>query len=172
MGLAIDHFIASCNINHPFVDYLITGKYTPSPSLRTLTNAMDVGNPSNFPRLLSLYEGDHKRINQEISGFWFDDESTKSGMRELQTDFGYTADPHGAVGYLGLKKYLEVSDSDGIFLGTAHPVKFAPDVEAATGTKIELPDSLAGIMSSVKKSVKISSRYEEFRDILLHSSGN
>lgn len=169
MGLNVDHFIASCNLNHAVVDYLNSGKYEPLPSRQTITNAMDVGNPSNFPRLLSLFNDDHEKFTSLIKGYWFTDKETIEAMRELQEKYGYQSDPHGAVAYLGLKTFKEKNNINGIFLETAHPVKFQSDVELASGRKVEVPESFKNLLQSEMRSVKIKADYQVLKNFLLDS---
>ncbi|MGD0583837.1 MAG: threonine synthase [Bacteroidales bacterium] len=169
MGLDIGHFIASSNANHSFADYLKTGQYKPKPSVHTITTAMDVGDPSNFPRLLKIFNGEHSKIRSLIDGCWFTDKETSDAMKELYEKYGYLADPHGAVAYLGLKKYMEDHDVCGIFLETAHPSKFESDVESATGRKVIIPDSLNDLLRAEGRSVKINASFMELKRLLLHS---
>jgi len=139
MGLKISKFIASTNINNSVPIYLKTGIYTPHPSFKTISSAMDVGAPGNFKRVLHLFGDNHKAIKNTISGYWFTDDETLAGMRELYESYGYLADPHTAVAYLGLKKYMDSNICTGIFLATAHPGKFADETFRATGTVPDLP---------------------------------
>jgi threonine synthase len=166
MGLPAERFIASTNSNHAVVDYLETGSFIPCDTKYTITNAMDVGNPSNFPRILSLYGKSHADVCAAVKGFWFTDNHTRQAMSDLQSKFSYQADPHGAVGYLGLKKYMESSDCSGIFLETAHPVKFLSEVESTTNVKVIMPDRMKQLMEMEKKSVRLSSDYSVFREFL------
>jgi threonine synthase len=169
MGLEIRHFIASANANHQVVDYLGNGTFIPGPSIQTLTNAMDVGDPSNFPRLLQLFGNDHKSISSVIKGWWFNDSQTIGAMRELHSDYGYQSDPHGAVAYLGLKEYLKRHDAYGIFLETAHPAKFQKDVEKATESKVVTPDWLSKLMLSDNRALKLKPLFNELKDLLMES---
>ncbi len=169
MGLDVKQFVASSNANHPVTDYLETGIYRPQPSRKTISTAMDVGDPSNFPRLLKLFSNDHSKLSSLISGFWFTDDETYDAMRELQERYGYQADPHGAVAYLGLRKYVEAKGCAGIFLETAHPVKFQDEVEKATGKKVMIPDSLNKILLSERRSVKIGASFDELKRFLIFS---
>jgi len=166
MGLPVRHFIAATNSNHAVVDYLETGKFEPASTRQTITNAMDVGNPSNFPRILSLFNNNYTDINTSIKGFWFSDEQTRQAMIDLLKNYSYQADPHGAVGYLGLKKYMEKERCSGIFLETAHPSKFISEVENITGAHVEIPDPLARLMTLEKRSVKLPKSYSSFREFL------
>jgi threonine synthase len=166
MGLPVRKFIAGNNSNHPVTDYLETGIFRPHPALRTMSNAMDVGNPSNFPRILEIYGRDHKKITDDIRGYWFDDRLTTLGLKELLDKYNYQADPHGAVAYLAMKKYRQESNAAGIFLETAHPGKFSAEVESATGKKVAIPEQLRKLLSLDKESVRISGNYSDLKDIL------
>jgi threonine synthase len=171
MGLPVRHFIASTNSNHAVVDYLKTGNFNPAETKYTITNAMDVGNPSNFPRILSLYGKSHADVCSVVKGFWFTDMQTRKAMSELQAHFTYQADPHGAVGYLGLKKYMENEDCSGIFLETAHPAKFLDEVEKATGVRVIIPDQMKHLLEMEKRSVRLSSDYGNFKEFLSEHLG-
>ena len=161
MGLNIKNFIASTNANHSVPDYLVNGIFKPQPTQYTISNAMDVGNPSNFPRILELYNKNYNTISEDIKGYWFTDEQTRSGMKELFEKFNYQADPHGAIGYLGLKKYGLDKDYNFIFLETAHPAKFPDEVEKATGMTVKIPSELTGLKHLEKKACKINAEYQE-----------
>ena len=167
MGMPCHHFIASTNINDTVPAYLRSGKYEPKPSEATISNAMDVGDPSNFERILELYDQSYERLSAQLSGAAFTDERTRQAMQELEAKFEYTADPHGAVGYLGLKKYLEKHpEAFGTFLETAHPAKFKSEVESTLGTHIELPGQLAKLMNRSKHAVSIRD-YADFKAFML-----
>ncbi len=163
MGLPIDKFIASTNINDVVPEYLQTLEYKPRPSKQTISNAMDVGNPSNFERLKSLL-GDRF----DIMGYSFSDEETRSVMRSVYKNNRYMLDPHGAVGYLGLRKYLDASAGPvaGMFLETAHPGKFSEVVEATLGEKILLPDALESLKSKKKESIFVSNKFDDVKSLL------
>lgn len=145
MGLAIHHFVASTNANDIVPNYLETGIYTAKSSVQTISNAMDVGNPSNFERMKSLFDNDVSEFKREIDSYSFSDEETKNAMRKVRNDFGYTLDPHGAVAYLGFQKYLEKNNEEliGVLLETAHPAKFVEVVENVLKETIEIPEKLA-----------------------------
>jgi threonine synthase len=170
MGLRADHFIAATNSNHSVVDYLETGKFKPGSTIQTITNAMDVGNPSNFQRITDLFSNSFPDISSVIKGYWFTDNQIRDAMIELQIDFTYQSDPHGAVGYLGLKKYMEQENCTGIFLETAHPVKFLSEVENTTGKKVEIPDQIKKLFSLEKKSIKLPADFASFKRFLLKHS--
>jgi threonine synthase len=145
MGLPIHHFVASTNANDIVPNYLETGIYTAKSSVQTISNAMDVGNPSNFERMKSLFDNDVSEFKREIDSYSFSDEETKIAMRKVRNDFGYTLDPHGAVAYLGFQKYLEKNNEEliGVLLETAHPAKFVEVVENVLKETIEIPEKLA-----------------------------
>jgi len=160
MGLPIHQFIASTNSNRVVPDYLHSGEYKPDQTRRTITNAMDVGNPSNFPRLLEIYEKQHQAIKTDLKGFWFNDDQTRSAMAEIKQLYHYQCDPHGAVAYSGLKESGHLSNNSCIFLETAHPAKFPEEVEKATQQKVQIPESLKVIMQLEKKATKIPNSYD------------
>ncbi len=166
MGLPVKRFIAANNRNDVFLEYLTSGQYRPRPSLQTLANAMDVGDPSNFARILSLYEGSHERITQEISGASYSDEQISETMRQCFDETGYLLDPHGACGYRALCEGLRDGEA-GIFLETAHPAKFLQVVEERVPrAKVEIPARLQAFMQGTKRTVPMSRRYDDFRDYL------
>ena len=168
MGLPIHRFIAATNSNAIVPHYIETKEFSPKPSVSTISNAMDVGNPSNFARMLDLYEGNHQLLSQEILGCYFSDEQTKEFMREVFQKRNYTLDPHGAVGYLGLVKYRnEHTDSIGIFLETAHPAKFNEVVENAIAAAVPLPEKLQHFLNKSKVSIKMRNSFEELKEFLL-----
>ncbi|MEO5600335.1 MAG: threonine synthase [Cyclobacteriaceae bacterium] len=168
MGLPVKHFIASTNVNDVVPEYLRSGLMSPRPSKHTISNAMDVGNPSNFSRLLDLYQNGFDAITKDVLGYAFTDDETSAVMRQVSNEQGYTLDPHGAIGYLGLKKYVSEhrEDVNGIFLETAHPAKFREVVERAIGKTIELPDALQKFMKGEKQSIQISNEYPHFKKTL------
>lgn len=165
MGLRVDSFIAATNLNRSVPDYLANGIFTPGDTLHTLTNAMDVGNPSNFPRILDLFGNDYNKIKSVIRGFWATDEETGEAMKELKERYGYTADPHGAVGYLGLKR-LKGNGNQCIFLETAHPAKFQDIVERTTGESINLPGRLESLLSKSGESIKVGNSFSDLKALL------
>ena len=167
LGMPCKHFIASTNVNDVVPRYMDTGEYDPKASIATISNAMDVGDPSNFIRIRHLYKDNFEELSKNISSYSFTDNETKEAMLKLYNDFTYVADPHGAVGYLGLKKYQETHpDTYGIFLETAHPVKFLDVVEDTIRENIDLPESIVKVMGEKKKSIKIS-QYSELKGYLL-----
>ena len=169
MGLRVNNFIAATNSNHAVVDYLDNGRFEPQPTQHTITNAMDVGNPSNFPRIIELFQKQHSVISSVVKGYWFNDEQTGQAMNELQDRYSYQADPHGAIAYLGLKKYQENNDCTGIFLETAHPAKFPDEVEKATNRMVEIPETLKHLMGLKNKSVNMANSFDRLRNYLLQS---
>lgn len=167
LGLPVQKFIAATNINKVVPDFFATKVFTPTSSVSTISNAMDVGNPSNFPRMYGLYENDFDSISLDVISYYFNDEETRSAMRGVFQNNNYVMDPHGAIGYLGLKRYMEKKVlMNGVFLETAHPGKFNDVVEEALNTKIKLPQRLDEFTSRSKKSIKLSSRFEDFKDLL------
>ncbi len=166
MGLPVKRFIAANNRNDIFLQYLRTGVYTPRPSVATVANAMDVGDPSNFARVLDLYGGDWQAICSEISGFRYDDDQIRDGITRVYKDYGYVLDPHGACGYLALEEGLLPGET-GLFLETAHPAKFRDTVEAAIGRSVEIPEQLRRFMDGKKLSLGMTSRFEDFKAYLL-----
>ncbi len=167
MGLPIDHFIASNNVNDVVTQYLETENYEPKPSIHTISNAMDVGDPSNFVRILELFDNEFHTLKNHLSSYSFGDDETRKAIKDVYTETDYIMDPHGAVGYLGLQKFLkDHPDYYGTFLETAHPVKFLETVEGVIKEKVEIPESLEGIMDKQKKSLQISS-YEDLKGYLL-----
>jgi threonine synthase len=170
MGLNIHRFIAATNSNHAVPDYLAKGRFEPKPTQYTISNAMDVGNPSNFPRIMQLHENDFNKISEEIKGFWFTDDENRDGMKELVNKYNYLADPHGAIGYLGLKSNGIAEDHINIFLETAHPAKFPEEVEKATAAKVAIPSGLKDLMKLEKKSIDISNDSKELVRVLTSSS--
>lgn len=166
MGLPISRFIAANNANDVFYQYLQTGQYNPKPSVQTLANAMDVGDPSNFARILDLYDHSHERITQLISGCTYSDDQIRETMRHCYQNTGYVLDPHGACGYRALKEQLRKGEV-GIFCETAHPAKFKEKVDEILGADIQIPDRLAAFMRGEKQSVAMSKEFADFKDYLL-----
>jgi threonine synthase len=166
LGLPIDHFVASTNANRVVPNFMDSGLYRPMKSVSTISNAMDVGDPSNFIRIREIFDNDFDRIKEVISSYSFTDEQTRDAMAEIYAGSGYIADPHGAVGYLGLKTYLEKNpDFQGVFLETAHPVKFLEVVEPVLGIDIEYPEQIKAVIDKKKKASYIRT-YEELKEFL------
>ncbi|MCH4553305.1 threonine synthase [Aestuariibaculum lutulentum] len=167
LGLPIKHFVASNNANNVVTRYLITKLYEPKPSVQTISNAMDVGAPSNFIRIQEIYKNDFENLKENLTSFSYSDAETKEAMLEMYKDFNYVADPHGAVGYLGCKDYLELEpDAHCVFLETAHPTKFLDVVEEVIKEKQPLPEQIQEVMDKKKESVVIST-YDDLKDFLL-----
>ena len=169
MGLPVKRFIAANNANDIFYNYLQTGVYSPKPSVQTLANAMDVGDPSNFARVLALYGGSHKDIAGHIGGATYTDEQIKETLKECYNRTGYLLDPHGTCGYRALKEQLQPGEY-GVFLETAHPAKFKEKVDAITGGDVEIPARLQAFMKGTKQSVELSKDYKDFRNFLFNES--
>ena len=165
MGLPVKRFIAANNRNDIFLKYLISGVYTPMPSVRTIANAMDVGDPSNFARVMDLYGNSVENVRKDISGCSYTDEDIRKTIATVYDRYGYVLDPHGACGYQGLSDNLG-SDETGIFLETAHPAKFKDTVEDILGKEMEIPARLQEFMKREKKSIKISADFDDFKNYL------
>lgn len=165
MGLPIKRFIAANNANDIFYNYLQTGEYNPKASIQTLANAMDVGDPSNFARVLDLYDGKHGVIASLIGGTAFSDSEIAEVMKKCYEHTGYVLDPHGACGYLALKQMLQ-SGETGLFLETAHPAKFRDIVAEIIGKEIAIPERLQEFMKGTKQSVAMSSDFADFKSYL------
>jgi len=167
-GLPVRHFIAACNANDIIPAYLKNGNYQPKKAVPTLSNAMDVGDPSNFVRVLELFHKKFDAIRASLSSYSISDDETKTTIKQVYTDHQYILDPHGAVGYLSLEKYLEqFPDEKGIFLETAHPVKFFDEVEPVIQTRIQTPDSVQILLNKEKKRIKMAVSYEDLKGYLL-----
>ena len=167
LGLPVSKFIAANNSNNVVTEYLNTKTYQIKPTIATMSNAMDVSNPSNFIRIETLFKTNFEVLKTHLDSFSFTDEETKEALKELKQQFNYIADPHGAVGYLGAKSYLKKQpEAHCIFLETAHPAKFSNSVEPVLNTTIEMPQQLKEVMYKVKTSIKISS-YAELKSFLL-----
>jgi threonine synthase len=167
LGMPVKHFIAATNVNDTVPKFMETQKYDPQPSTATISNAMDVGDPSNFVRIRQLFKNDFQVLKSNFSAYSFTDEETKKAIQAIYQKSGYVADPHGAVGYLGLKKYFEKNkDAYGIFLETAHPVKFLDVVERAINKEIPLPPQIKKVMNKEKHAIAIGT-YTELKNFLL-----
>ncbi|GAA4943563.1 threonine synthase [Algibacter agarivorans] len=167
LGLPIKHFIASNNANNVVTRYLISKLYEPKPSVQTISNAMDVGAPSNFIRIQEIYKNKFEVLKENLSSYNFSDNQTKEAMLEIYNNSSYVADPHGAVGYLGCKAYLkENPNSHCVFLETAHPTKFLDVVEDVINEKQPLPEQIQSVMGRKKESVVIST-YDDLKSFLL-----
>lgn len=166
MGLPVKHFIASNNNNDIFFEYLKTGEYKPRPSVSTIANAMDVGDPSNFARVLDLYGHSHAAISADISGARYDDTQIAETVKKVYDETGYLLDPHGACGFRALEEQLQPGQV-GVFLETAHPAKFKETVEAIIGAPVEIPERLQAFMKGEKRSIPMSKDFEDFKAFLL-----
>lgn len=172
-GLSVDHFIAACNANGMIPHYLETQVLEPKETIATLSNAMDVGNPSNFVRVLELFQHQFNAIKEKISGYTVNDEQTLKTIADVHQQYGYILEPHGAVAYFALEKYLkENPGKKGFILETAHPVKFPESVEKVIGERIPIPASLDDLMSKEKKTIEISPSFEELKRFLLNKNQN
>ncbi|MBR9855935.1 MAG: threonine synthase [Algicola sp.] len=169
LGMPVHHFVASTNANDVVPKFMANGVYEPMPSVATISNAMDVGDPSNFVRIQQLYQNNLDTLRNNLSSYSFTDETTKAVMKKVYSDTGYILDPHGAVGYLGLKEHQKSHPNTfGIVLETAHPVKFLDVVEETLAVKPEIPPQIIKVMDKEKKSHKISG-YEELKSYLMDS---
>lgn len=166
MGLPVKRFIAANNRNDIFLQYLQTGQYNPRPSISTIANAMDVGDPSNFARVLDLYDNTHEAIKAEISGVSYNDDEIADTLKTCFDEIGYLLDPHGACGYQALKDGLRVNET-GVFLETAHPAKFLETVERIIGQKVDIPQKLQEFMKGEKQSLELSKDFDGFKKYLL-----
>ncbi|HRG25935.1 MAG TPA: threonine synthase [Chitinophagaceae bacterium] len=167
-GLPVSHFIAACNVNDIVSDYLRTQELIPKKAVPTLSNAMDVGNPSNFVRILEIFGNRFPDLKERLTSYSITDTETEATIKRIWEKTGYLADPHGAVGYLALERYLLAHEGQkGIFLETAHPVKFPESVERITGQPIPIPEAVSAIMQQEKKSTLIGPDYEALKSYLL-----
>ncbi|MCP3929724.1 MAG: threonine synthase [Bacteroidetes bacterium] len=168
MGLKVDHFIAATNINDVVTEYLESGVFTPRPSLRTISNAMDVGNPSNFVRILDMYCSTWNNIRNDVSGYSSNDDETIRAIKDVYENYQYSLDPHGAVGYNALTSFFNSNkDRVGVILETAHPSKFIEVVEAVVGEKIDIPVRLSKLAKKEKVAVKMDADYSTFKQFLV-----
>ena len=166
LGLPIEHFVAATNVNDTVPRFLENGNYDPKPSKATISNAMDVGNPSNFIRIQEMYNNDLEQFKKDFTSFSYTDTETLEAMKSIYNANGYIAEPHGAIGYLGLKKELKNhANAIGIFLETAHPIKFLDVVEPALNVKLPIPTQIESVLNKEKVSVKIKT-YEELKAFL------
>ena len=166
-GLPAAHFIAACNVNDVVPRYLHSGNYEVKKALPTLSNAMDVGDPSNFVRVLQLFDNNFINLKKMLSGYTVTDAETKDTIKRVNQDTGYLPDPHGAVGYLSLERYLKQQhDQKGIFLETAHPVKFYDVVEPVTGEKVPVPPAIESLLQLPKQSIQIEAVYAALKEYL------
>ena len=166
MGLPISRFIAANNRNDIFYNYLQSGQYNPRPSIATLANAMDVGDPSNFARVLALYDNSHEAICADISGATYNDEQIADEIRRVYETSGYLLDPHGACGHRALREGLHPGEV-GFFIETAHPAKFKDTVEAIIGEPVAIPQRLQDCMKGTKQSIDMTRQFDDFKAYLL-----
>jgi threonine synthase len=172
MGVPIEKFIGATNKNNIFTEYLNTSHFILRKSVQTISNAMDVGNPSNLERIIELYDGDIEKIRKDIYSTSYSDEATKKGIKELFEKYNYVIDPHGAVGYQALKHYLhfhDVGKVNGIIVETAHPAKFKDVVENTIKTEVKIPPRLAECLNKEKHSIVLDSKFETLKDYLLNT---
>jgi threonine synthase len=169
LGLEVEHFVAATNRNDVVPEFLRSGIYTPRPSVPTISNAMDVGAPSNFVRMQALFGGSWEKMKSHISGMWFDDERTRAAIREVKSLYDYEIDPHGAVGWLAAKAWrAEHPCSATITLETAHPAKFPDVMEAELGRGVvKIPERLAILADREKIAIPMSADKSAFRDWLV-----
>lgn len=165
MGLPIHRFIAATNVNDIVPEYLDRGIFNPRPSVPTISNAMDVGNPSNFQRMLDLYSGEHARMTKDVQGFAYTDDETKACIREVHGRTGYMMDPHGAVAYLALKDSLKDGEN-GILLETAHPAKFLPVMKDLI-PDFPVPERLSDLAEKPASFLEVPSRFEALKDFMI-----
>lgn len=168
MGLPVHFFVAGSNSNKVVPDYLESGTYTPRTSVRTLSNAMDVGAPSNFIRIREMFGDDHAQIKKYIKGFTATDDQTLQTMQEAYNDTGYILDPHGAIGYAACRHHMQGADQ-GIFLETAHPAKFSDTVEQAIGQEVPIPERLRHMIEGPKRAISFPADFAEFKNWLLQA---
>ena len=171
MGLPIDHFIAATNVNDVVPEYLETETYRPRPSIQTIANAMDVGDPSNFSRMLELYGGSYPKIIESVSGYAFTDSEISQAIRTIKNKHGYLLDPHGATGYLALKA-LNQPGTKQVFLGTAHPAKFLETVEETLGEAVAIPEQLRKFAEREVRAIPMENDYSYFQKWLLTRYGS
>ncbi len=168
MGMPVKNFIAATNVNNVVPNYLLTGEFIPiSPSISTISNAMDVGNPSNFPRIFELFDGNLEKIKEMISGFYYNDIQTKNAVKTLYDEYDYLTCPHSAIGYLALNDYLnrpENQNKIGVFLSTAHYAKFLPEMEKIISKKLIIPNQLSILLKRSKNATPLKNDFEAFKE--------
>jgi threonine synthase len=167
MGIPISRFIAATNANDIVPNYLVNGQFLPRPSVQTISNAMDVGHPSNFARLTDLYGNDYSSIIKEIKGITFTDDQTKTIIKEVFERYNYLMCPHTAIGFGGLMELLQ-SHETGICLSTAHPCKFHDVVEPLIGQAVEIPQRLSAIIDRKKHAISMTTSFNDFKDFLFN----
>ncbi len=168
MGMPVKNFIAATNVNNVVPNYLLTGEFIPiSPSISTISNAMDVGNPSNFPRIFELFDGSLEKIKEIISGFYYNDIQTKNAVKTLYDEYEFLTCPHSAIGYLALNDYLnrpENQNKIGVFLSTAHYAKFLPEMEKIISKKLIIPNQLSILLKRSKNATSLKNDFEAFKE--------
>lgn len=169
MGLPVTKFVAATNANDVFPKYLKSGVYNPKPSKETISNAMDVGNPNNFGRIMDLYENNLENLRHDVWSKSFSDQETKSAIKEVYRLYNYILDPHGAIAYQGLQVYSKIADEHfvGIFLETAHPAKFRETVGKALDVSLGVPKELKAFEGKKKRAIPLSNSYSAFKEFLL-----
>ncbi|UBM60987.1 threonine synthase [Marinilongibacter aquaticus] len=170
MGMPVHQFIAATNVNKVVPAYLESGIFEPiNPSISTISNAMDVGNPSNFPRMKALYGDDYSEVKKHVKGYFYTDEETKAAIKKIDEKYGYLVCPHTAIAYLGLQDYLKTEEEpvSAVFLSTAHYAKFLPDVEAVLGRELAIPERLQSLLSKKKEARALETDYAGFKAFLL-----
>jgi len=165
LGLPVKHFVASTNINDTVPQYLLNGNYDPKPSKATISNAMDVGNPSNFIRIQELFNNKLSSLKKSFSSYSFSDDETKQMMKSIYDKFNYISEPHGAIGYLGLQKHGLKTNEFGVFLETAHPVKFLDVVQETLSVDVEIPSQIKQVMSKEKVALSVAN-YQDLKYFL------
>ncbi|MFC0876354.1 threonine synthase [Saccharicrinis sp. FJH2] len=166
MGLPLSRFIAANNKNDIFYNYLKSGKYEPKSSVATIANAMDVGDPSNFARVLDLYGSSYDEIKKNISAFTYTDDEIRETVKAVWQEYNYLLDPHGATGFRALKEGLQDGET-GFFIETAHPAKFLDTVESIVSEAVDIPEKLQEFMKGEKQTVSLSSKFSDFKSFLL-----
>lgn len=170
LGLPVEYFVAAINANQTFLDYLNTGNYFKRPSIKTISNAMDVGDPSNFPRLENLSGSTWNMVKENFRSYSFNDEETYSGIQSIYSEFGYICDPHSAVGYLAAQQNLQLNPNNHhVVLGTAPYGKFKEVVDSAIGYNSDLPARLERFNKGAKSALYCSSSYPEFKKLLMNN---
>jgi len=171
MGLPVYKFIAALNSNIVLYDYIQSGSFTPRPSVKTISNAMDVGNPSNFYRITEIFGNNFEGIKNLIHTEHFSDEETKEEIKKISEEFDYLIDPHGAVGFLAFENFIKKNNKgnyNGIVLETAHPAKFIDVMKKVTNKNISIPDRLKKCLQKEKRSIRISNKFEDFKEFLMN----
>jgi len=170
MGLPVKQFLAATNINDIIPQYLSTGEYNARPSQTTISNAMDVGDPSNYKRLADIFKQEEgstwNNMNELLTGYSYDDDITKSAIQEVYHKFDYIIDPHGAIGYQALKEYQKDHNVNGIILETAHYAKFKPTMDEALAFDVSIPDQLLSLLDKQKEAKQMSTSFAEFKEFL------